>query len=38
VPLEGQGVETIDAAIRALSSEVERVHDDVLIRARMTEW
>ena len=38
VPLEGQGVEAIDAARRALSSEVERVHDDVLIRARMTEW
>jgi len=38
VPLEGQGVEAIDAARRALSSQVERVHDDVLIRARMTEW
>jgi diaminohydroxyphosphoribosylaminopyrimidine deaminase/5-amino-6-(5-phosphoribosylamino)uracil reductase len=38
VPLEGQGVEMIDAARRALSSEVERVADDVLIRARMTEW
>jgi diaminohydroxyphosphoribosylaminopyrimidine deaminase/5-amino-6-(5-phosphoribosylamino)uracil reductase len=38
VPLEGQGVEAIDAARRALASEVERVHDDVLIRARMTEW
>jgi hypothetical protein len=38
VPLEGQGVEAIDAARRALTCEVERVHDDVLIRARMTEW
>jgi diaminohydroxyphosphoribosylaminopyrimidine deaminase/5-amino-6-(5-phosphoribosylamino)uracil reductase len=38
VPLEGQGVEAIDAARRALSSEVERIHDDVLIRAQMTEW
>jgi diaminohydroxyphosphoribosylaminopyrimidine deaminase / 5-amino-6-(5-phosphoribosylamino)uracil reductase len=37
-PLEGQGVEAIDAARRAISNEVERVHDDVLIRARMTEW
>jgi diaminohydroxyphosphoribosylaminopyrimidine deaminase / 5-amino-6-(5-phosphoribosylamino)uracil reductase len=37
-PLEGQGVELIDSARRALSSEVERVSDDVLIRARMTEW
>ncbi|HEY1597280.1 MAG TPA: bifunctional diaminohydroxyphosphoribosylaminopyrimidine deaminase/5-amino-6-(5-phosphoribosylamino)uracil reductase RibD [Thermoleophilaceae bacterium] len=38
VPLEGQGVEAIDAARRALTSSVERVHDDVLIRAQMTEW
>jgi diaminohydroxyphosphoribosylaminopyrimidine deaminase/5-amino-6-(5-phosphoribosylamino)uracil reductase len=37
-PLEGQGVELIDAARRALASEVEQVADDVLIRARMTEW
>jgi diaminohydroxyphosphoribosylaminopyrimidine deaminase / 5-amino-6-(5-phosphoribosylamino)uracil reductase len=37
-PLEGQGVELIDSARRALSSEVETVADDVLIRARMTEW
>jgi diaminohydroxyphosphoribosylaminopyrimidine deaminase/5-amino-6-(5-phosphoribosylamino)uracil reductase len=38
MPVEGQGVEAIDAARRALASEVERVADDVLIRARMTEW
>jgi diaminohydroxyphosphoribosylaminopyrimidine deaminase/5-amino-6-(5-phosphoribosylamino)uracil reductase len=38
VPLEGQGVEAIDAAKRALTSEVERIADDMLIRARMTEW
>ncbi len=38
VPLEGQGVEAIEAAKRALTSEVERIADDVLIRARMTEW
>jgi diaminohydroxyphosphoribosylaminopyrimidine deaminase/5-amino-6-(5-phosphoribosylamino)uracil reductase len=38
VPLEGQGVEAIEAARRAISSDVERVHDDVLIKARMTEW
>ena len=37
-PLEGQGVELIDSARRALSSEVEIVAEDVLIRARMTEW
>jgi diaminohydroxyphosphoribosylaminopyrimidine deaminase / 5-amino-6-(5-phosphoribosylamino)uracil reductase len=38
VPLEGKGVEAIDAAKRALSSDVECIGDDVLIRARMTEW
>jgi diaminohydroxyphosphoribosylaminopyrimidine deaminase/5-amino-6-(5-phosphoribosylamino)uracil reductase len=38
VPLEGQGVEAIDAARRALTCDFERVHDDVLIKARMTEW
>jgi diaminohydroxyphosphoribosylaminopyrimidine deaminase / 5-amino-6-(5-phosphoribosylamino)uracil reductase len=37
-PLEGQGVELIDSARRALSSEVTTVAEDVLIRARMTEW
>jgi hypothetical protein len=31
-------VEAIDAAKRALSSDVECIGDDVLIRARMTEW
>jgi len=38
VPLEGQGVEAIDAAKRALTSDVQRIADDVLISARMTEW
>jgi diaminohydroxyphosphoribosylaminopyrimidine deaminase/5-amino-6-(5-phosphoribosylamino)uracil reductase len=36
--LEAQGVETIDAAIRSLHTEVERIDDDVLISARLREW
>ncbi len=38
VPVEGQGVEAIDHAPRALSTEVERVDQDVLITARLREW
>jgi diaminohydroxyphosphoribosylaminopyrimidine deaminase/5-amino-6-(5-phosphoribosylamino)uracil reductase len=37
-PLEGQGVEEIDAAWRAVATEVERIGDDVLIQARFKEW
>jgi diaminohydroxyphosphoribosylaminopyrimidine deaminase / 5-amino-6-(5-phosphoribosylamino)uracil reductase len=37
-PIEGSGVEEIGAAWRALDSEVERIGDDVLIRARLREW
>ena len=33
-PVEGQGIETIGLAVRALHTEVERVEDDVLISAR----
>jgi diaminohydroxyphosphoribosylaminopyrimidine deaminase/5-amino-6-(5-phosphoribosylamino)uracil reductase len=36
--IEGQGVEDIDAARRALSTEVERIGDDVLVTARIREW
>jgi len=36
--LEGQGVETIARAQRALSTEVERIDADVLISARLEEW
>jgi diaminohydroxyphosphoribosylaminopyrimidine deaminase / 5-amino-6-(5-phosphoribosylamino)uracil reductase len=37
-PLEGQGVERISEALRALSFSCERVGDDLLISARLREW
>jgi diaminohydroxyphosphoribosylaminopyrimidine deaminase / 5-amino-6-(5-phosphoribosylamino)uracil reductase len=37
-PLEGEGVAAIGEATRALSTDVERLGDDVLIRARLREW
>ena len=37
-PLEGEGVERIAEAARALTLECHRVADDVLISARMREW
>jgi diaminohydroxyphosphoribosylaminopyrimidine deaminase/5-amino-6-(5-phosphoribosylamino)uracil reductase len=37
-PLEGEGVEQIAQATRALTFDVERVADDVLITARLREW
>jgi diaminohydroxyphosphoribosylaminopyrimidine deaminase/5-amino-6-(5-phosphoribosylamino)uracil reductase len=37
-PLEGEGAERIAEATRALSLEVERIGDDVLVSARMREW
>jgi diaminohydroxyphosphoribosylaminopyrimidine deaminase/5-amino-6-(5-phosphoribosylamino)uracil reductase len=37
-PLEGEGVERISEALRALTLECERVADDVLISARLREW
>jgi diaminohydroxyphosphoribosylaminopyrimidine deaminase/5-amino-6-(5-phosphoribosylamino)uracil reductase len=36
--LDGQGVETIGMARRALSKTVEQIDDDVLVSARFTEW
>jgi diaminohydroxyphosphoribosylaminopyrimidine deaminase/5-amino-6-(5-phosphoribosylamino)uracil reductase len=36
--LEGQGVEEISGALRALDTEVESIDDDVLIVARLEEW
>jgi diaminohydroxyphosphoribosylaminopyrimidine deaminase / 5-amino-6-(5-phosphoribosylamino)uracil reductase len=36
--LEGQGVEQIADAARALDTEVERIDEDVLIVARLKEW
>jgi diaminohydroxyphosphoribosylaminopyrimidine deaminase / 5-amino-6-(5-phosphoribosylamino)uracil reductase len=37
-PLEGEGVERIAEATRALAMEVEQIADDVLISARLREW
>jgi diaminohydroxyphosphoribosylaminopyrimidine deaminase/5-amino-6-(5-phosphoribosylamino)uracil reductase len=37
-PVEGQGVERIAVAGRALATEVERIVDDVLVTARFKEW
>jgi diaminohydroxyphosphoribosylaminopyrimidine deaminase/5-amino-6-(5-phosphoribosylamino)uracil reductase len=37
-PLEGEGVEKISEALRALTLDCERVADDVLISARLREW
>ncbi len=37
-PLEGEGVETIADAVRALTVQCERVDEDLLISARLKEW
>jgi diaminohydroxyphosphoribosylaminopyrimidine deaminase / 5-amino-6-(5-phosphoribosylamino)uracil reductase len=37
-PLEGEGVERIAEATRALTLECDRVADDMLISARLKEW
>jgi len=37
-PLEGEGVERIAQATRALAMHVERVGEDVLLSARLREW
>jgi diaminohydroxyphosphoribosylaminopyrimidine deaminase / 5-amino-6-(5-phosphoribosylamino)uracil reductase len=37
-PLEGEGVEVIADAVRALTLDCERVGEDVLVSARMKEW
>jgi len=36
--VEGEGVEVMDEAVRALHTEVERIGDDVLITSRFREW
>jgi diaminohydroxyphosphoribosylaminopyrimidine deaminase / 5-amino-6-(5-phosphoribosylamino)uracil reductase len=36
--VEGQGVEQIAGAARSISTEIERIEDDVLIIARLREW
>jgi diaminohydroxyphosphoribosylaminopyrimidine deaminase/5-amino-6-(5-phosphoribosylamino)uracil reductase len=37
-PLEGQGVDQIADAVRALTLECERVGEDLLVSARIKEW
>ena len=37
-PLEGEGAEVIDGAVRALTLDCERVGRDVLLSARIREW
>ncbi len=37
-PVEGEGAETIAAAQRALTLDVERIDADVLLSARLEEW
>lgn len=37
-PLEGEGVETIAEALRALTLECDRVGEDLLVSARLKEW
>jgi diaminohydroxyphosphoribosylaminopyrimidine deaminase/5-amino-6-(5-phosphoribosylamino)uracil reductase len=37
-PLEGEGVERISEALRALSFDCDRVGEDLLISARLREW
>lgn len=37
-PLEGEGVERISEALRALTFDCERVGEDLLVRARLREW
>jgi diaminohydroxyphosphoribosylaminopyrimidine deaminase/5-amino-6-(5-phosphoribosylamino)uracil reductase len=37
-PLEGEGVETVAAAVRALTLECQRIGADLLVSARIKEW
>jgi diaminohydroxyphosphoribosylaminopyrimidine deaminase/5-amino-6-(5-phosphoribosylamino)uracil reductase len=37
-PLEGEGVEMIADAVRAMTLDCEQVGEDLLISARMKEW
>jgi diaminohydroxyphosphoribosylaminopyrimidine deaminase/5-amino-6-(5-phosphoribosylamino)uracil reductase len=37
-PLEGEGVETIAEAVRALTLDCERIGDDLLVSARLKDW
>ena len=37
-PLEGEGVEQIADAVRALTLECQRIDEDLLVSARLQEW
>ncbi len=37
-PIEGEGVERIDDALRALTLGCEKIGDDILVSARLREW
>jgi diaminohydroxyphosphoribosylaminopyrimidine deaminase/5-amino-6-(5-phosphoribosylamino)uracil reductase len=37
-PLEGEGVERISEALRAISFDCESIGEDILISARVREW
>jgi diaminohydroxyphosphoribosylaminopyrimidine deaminase/5-amino-6-(5-phosphoribosylamino)uracil reductase len=37
-PLEGEGIETVADAVRALTLDWERVGEDLLLSARLKEW
>jgi diaminohydroxyphosphoribosylaminopyrimidine deaminase / 5-amino-6-(5-phosphoribosylamino)uracil reductase len=37
-PLEGEGVEQISEAVRALTLDCERIEEDLLVSARIKEW
>ncbi len=37
-PLEGEGVESISQALRALTFDCERIGEDLLVSARLREW
>jgi len=36
--VEGEGAASIEAAVHALATEVERIDDDVLVTVRLREW
>jgi diaminohydroxyphosphoribosylaminopyrimidine deaminase/5-amino-6-(5-phosphoribosylamino)uracil reductase len=37
-PLEGEGVEQISDAVRALTLECQQIDEDLLVSARLREW
>jgi diaminohydroxyphosphoribosylaminopyrimidine deaminase/5-amino-6-(5-phosphoribosylamino)uracil reductase len=37
-PLEGEGVDSIADAVRALTLDCDRIGEDLLVSARIKEW